>query len=443
MSTRITYASLQHNTWVYRRTYPRHLQPLLGSSLKQSLKTTDARVAKARVEELNATFAKVVSEAEASLTANNQTTTPANAPTSTPATTPDTLQLHVTRPRYTRVLLQGDKTVAEMAKTYLEEQSQRLRPGSYKSVRFAMDLLTSHLGPIPLNALTQAQGREVLSLIRRLSPNIRKYRVAWGQPLTQLARLSGELESQTLTAKTQGRIWEQMTALIDWSVRQGELSANPWEKLSLLATERSETTPHAVLTDEQVGLLLQTVSRQSQVYGALLFGLLAGLRSGEICGLTWGDIRSKGNLGRFVCVRPNQHRPLKSKAAEREVPLHPTLEAYLDRRSPASSLSTTDTPEDRLFPRLTVDRVVKAYAKLRTQHPTLQGTVFHSTRKWFVTQCERTGTPEHFTATLVGHASARSANRLTYGLYSGGISDEQKRRIIDGVRLPVPTGAEE
>ena len=443
MSTRIMYASLQHNTWVYRRTYPRHLQPLLGSSLKQSLKTTDARVAKARVEELNATFAKVVSEAEASLTANNQTTTPANAPTSTPATTPDTLQLHVTRPRYTRVLLQGDKTVAEMAKTYLEEQSQRLRPGSYKSVRFAMDLLISQLGSIPLNALTQAQGREVLSLIRRLSPNIRKYRVAWGQPLTQLARLSGELESQTLTAKTQGRIWEQMTALIDWSVRQGELSANPWEKLTLLVPERSETKPHAVLTDEQVGLLLQTVSRQSQVYGALLFGLLAGLRSGEICGLTWGDIRSKGNLGRFVCVRPNQHRPLKSKAAEREVPLHPTLEAYLDRRSPASSLSTTDTPEDRLFPRLTVDRVVKAYAKLRTQHPTLQGTVFHSTRKWFVTQCERTGTPEHFTATLVGHASARSANRLTYGLYSGGISDEQKRRIIDGVRLPVPTGAEE
>ena len=439
MSTRITYASLQHNTWVYRRTYPRHLQHLLGSSLKQSLKTTDARVAKARVEELNATFAKVVSEAEASLTANNQTTSPTNAP----AITPDTLQLHVTRPRYTRVLLQGDKTVAEMAKAYLEEQSQRLRPGSYKSVRFAMELLTSHLGSTSLNALTLAQGREVLALISRLSPNIRKYRVAWGQPLIQLARLSGELESQTLTTKTQGRIWEQMTALIDWSVRQGELSANPWEKLSLLATERSETTPHAVLTDEQVGLLLQTVSRQSQVYGALLFGLLAGLRSGEICGLTGGDIHRKRNLGRFVCVRPNLHRPLKSKAAEREVPLHPTLEAYLDRRSPASSLSTTDTPEDRLFPRLTVDRVVKAYAKLRTQHPTLQGTVFHSTRKWFVTQCERTGTPEHFTATLVGHASARSANRLTYGLYSGGISDEQKRRIIDGVRLPVPTGAEE
>ena len=39
--------------------------------------------------------------------------------------------------------------------------------------------------------------------------------------------------------------------------------------------------------------------------------------------------------------------------------------------------------------------------------------------------------PEHFTASLVGHQSARSENRLTYSIYSAGISDEQKRGIID------------
>ena len=52
------------------------------------------------------------------------------------------------------------------------------------------------------------------------------------------------------------------------------------------------------------------------------------------------------------------------------------------------------------------------------------------------TYCIETGTPEHFTASLVGHHSARSANKLTYGLYSVGISDAQKREIVDGVRLP-------
>ena len=68
------------------------------------------------------------------------------------------------------------------------------------------------------------------------------------------------------------------------------------------------------------------------------------------------------------------------------------------------------------------------------------GTVFHSTRKWFITQCERAGVPEHFTASLVGHHSARSANKLTYGLYSAGISDAQKREIVDGLRMPVAEG---
>jgi len=37
----------------------------------------------------------------------------------------------------------------------------------------------------------------------------------------------------------------------------------------------------------------------------------------------------------------------------------------------------------------------------------------------------------------VGHHTARSANKLTYALYSAGISDAQKRGIVDGIRLPV------
>ena len=170
------------------------------------------------------------------------------------------------------------------------------------------------------------------------------------------------------------------------------------------------------------------LSRKDWVlHNILLFCLLTGLRSGEACGLLAEDLVSKGNLGRFVRVAPNDIRQLKSKAAQREVPLHSILETLLD-----TALPTTG----RLFPTMTVDKVVKRYAFLRRQLPELKVTVFHSTRKWFITQCERTGTPEHFTASIVGHQSARSENKLTYGLYSAGISDEQKREIVDKVRLP-------
>jgi hypothetical protein len=65
MSADIKYAYKRHNTWVYRRTYPKALQPILGSSLKQSLRTADAKQAKARVAELNQTFTNLVKEAQA------------------------------------------------------------------------------------------------------------------------------------------------------------------------------------------------------------------------------------------------------------------------------------------------------------------------------------------------------------------------------------------
>ena len=313
----------------------------------------------------------------------------------------------------------------DLAAAYLSYQSERLRPGSYKAVRFASELLVSHLGGAKAGDITQAQGREVLSLITQLSPNVRKYSKGQSATLIQLATLSAELEpGHTLAPQTQARIWKHMQQVLDWCVEQGELTTNPWEHLTI--REKPEVYPHKVLTDEQVVTLLQAKDRV--LSSALLFGLLTGMRSGEICGLMASDITCKGNLGRFIKIQPNEHRQLKSKAAEREVPLHQVLEQLLDTSLPSKC---------RLFPTLSVDKVVKAYAKLRIIHPTLMGTVFHSTRKWFITQCERTGVPEHYTATLVGHHTARSTNKLTYALYSAGISDAQKRDIIDGIRLPV------
>ena len=418
MSPQIKYAYKRHNTWIYRRTYPKALQPILGSALKQSLKTSDATQAKLRVAELNQTFTTLIKEAQAHAAATPLTVTPPDIPTAAQAP-----RLGVTRPRYQRARLVGDGLVAELAQAYLTEASERLRPGSYKSVRFALSLLTSHLGKEQVGALTQAQGREVLGYITQLSPNVRKYKEGKEAGLAELAALSQEQESTKLAPQTQARILKQMSQFLDWCVGEGELGANPWAALKV--KDKPEVHPHGMLTDAQVSILLSAKDRV--LHSALLFGLLTGMRSGEICGLMAEDVTVKGNLGRFISIKPNRVRLLKSKAAEREVPLHGVLEQMLDTALPTSG---------RLFPQLSVDRVVKRYAYLRRRHPELSGTVFHSTRKWFITQCERTGVPEHFTASLVGHHSARSANKLTYGLYSAGISDDQKREIVDGVRLP-------
>ena len=121
-----------------------------------------------------------------------------------------------------------------------------------------------------------------------------------------------------------------MSQFLDWCVGEGELGANPWEALKV--KDRPEVHPHGMLTDEQVSVLLAAKDRV--LHSALLFGLLTGMRSGEICGLMAEDITAKGNLGRFVSIRPNAVRLLKSKAAEREVPLHGILEQLLDTALP-------------------------------------------------------------------------------------------------------------
>ncbi len=159
----------------------------------------------------------------------------------------------------------------------------------------------------------------------------------------------------------------------------------------------------------------------------LLVCLLSGMRAGEAAGLLREDLVPKGNLGQFFFLRPNQLRLLKTDAAERLVPVHSALEQVL------SGLPITGP----LFPDLKVNDITKRFAKIRqVLGIDRQGLVFHSTRKWFITQCERTGVPEHFTASIVGHKSARSGNGITYSIYSAGISDEQKRSIVDRIRLP-------
>jgi len=145
------------------------LQDILGSSLKRSLHTADAKVAAKRVAELNTTFDAIVQEAEAKLADAAQSGEPP--------------QLAVAVPRYQRARLLGEQQVQEVAAVYLAEASNRLRPGSYKSVRFALDLLTSHLGDRKLGDLNYTLGKEVLGYVGRLSPNIRKYSDAQGASL--------------------------------------------------------------------------------------------------------------------------------------------------------------------------------------------------------------------------------------------------------------------
>lgn len=432
MSAQIKYAYLKGHTWLYRRNYPKDVALALGQqALKRSLKTGDASTARVRAAELNARYetllAQVRSRAEGALSA------PECAPgwSEVPETALERLRTTlehsgavIVRPEFNRLTSPEKILIRSASRVYINRRSNELRPGGFKSIRYSVGLFSSRYGERSLCSLTRVDGREFLGLIAQLSPLIGKSERTRGLSLDQLIVYS-EASTTKITVRTQRRIWSQVCHFLDWCVYEGHLETNPFK--TVLFDQKIRPKPYAVPTDEEVVCMLK--ANDPDLHPAMLTCLLTGMRAGEAAGLLREDLVTNGNLGTFIHIRPNDLRLLKTDAAERLVPAHPVLDG-LFRDLPASG---------PLFPDLTVDFITKRFAKLRRRLKLERpGLVFHSTRKWFITQCERTGVPEHFTASLVGHKSARSENGITYGIYSAGISDEQKRNIVDQIRLPVP-----
>ena len=427
MSAQIKYAYLKGHTWLYRRNYPKDVAMVLGQqALKQSLKTGSTNTARLRAAEINVRFETIVSQvresAEETLTAApgwEEDTQGALAHLRATLELSGALSggtgFQVIKPR-------AKLLIRDQSRVYLGRRSNELRPSGFKSVRYSVGLFASKYGDQTLCSLSRAEGREFLNLITQLSPVIGKSEKTRGLSLDQLVAFSS-FGSARIKTRTQKRIWAQVNHFLDWVVYEGHLEQNPFRTVPF--DQKIKPQPYAVPTDDEVVQLLQT--KDDDLRPVMLTCLLSGMRAGEAAGLLREDLVNKGNLGWFVHVRPNELRLLKTDSAERLVPLHPVLED-LFRSRPS---------EGALFPDLTVDRVTKRFAALRKARKLERpGLVFHSTRKWFITQCERTGVPEHFTASIVGHKSARSENGITYGIYSAGISDEQKRSIMDQIRLP-------
>jgi len=421
MSARIKYAYLKDQTWMFRRNYPEAVALLLGSrALKRSLKTGDLRTAQARAVEVNAVYERRVQGALEGVTLDS----------SSPSAWADPSKALLTHLRGTLAAsgsVAFDQPVAEpvvlgeLCRRYLTRRRRELRPSGFKSVRYSVELFWSRYGALDVRALGREQGKEFLLKVSQLSPLLGKSPATHGLSLDGAVRWSAG-RTRRITAKTQRRIWSQVNTFLDWVVYEGQLDQNPFRTVRF--DQKVRQVHYAVPTNDEVIAMLAV---DSPIRTLLTVCLLSGMRSGEAVGMNREELVQKGNAGWFFHVQPNDQRELKTDAAERLVPVHSSLLPLLERLP----------RQGPLFPTLDVNTVTKRFSDLRDRLGLHRDQlVFHSTRKWFITQCERTGVPEHWTASLVGHASARSENGLTYSIYSSGISDEQRRAIVDQIRLP-------
>lgn len=215
-----------------------------------------------------------------------------------------------------------------------------------------------------------------------------------------------------------------------WLVRRGVTEANPWSGQGIAKTERrdADDAGKRPFTAEEVTRLL-TGPADRELMDAMLIAVLSGMRVSEIGRLTVGTCQDS-----TFTIRKG-----KSKSALRLVPIHSSLAPIVAR------LVEGKQPNDSLLT-LSAIEISKRFIRYRraigvddTSPGARQSAIdFHSWRRWFTTECERAGIPENVVDAVTGHAGRVG---MSYGLYSGGPSLEQRRTCVESVHLPtgVPT----
>ncbi len=239
MSIRIQYAYLKQQTYLYRRNYPADLQPMLGSAFKQSLKTGDARLAKARAAEVNAKYEEIVTKARAGVV------------TSRPE------PVRVVPTVFAPVVVIGRTTVRSLAKDYLNKRSNDMKPGGYKSVRYAMGLFVSAVGDRPIGQLGREDAATFVRKVAALPKHAGKSEKVHGYGLDQLVKVS---DGETILPQTQKRIVTQVAAFVDWAMYNGEVAANPFSTVRVEG--KTKVNSYVAPTNDEVALLLALNDRR-------------------------------------------------------------------------------------------------------------------------------------------------------------------------------------
>jgi integrase len=251
-------------------------------------------------------------------------------------------------------------------------------------------------------------------------------------------RVASAFKSKALVAaglnpKTANKIMSGLRSYWTWLGRQGHASLNPWLGKSLPKLEVPSDEKERAFTDNETQLLFSGTPDQT-LSDAMMISALSGMRLDEIFQLKvkhciQGVFKvSHGTIG-------------KTKAAERRVPIHSGLKAIIKRLSAGRDgddyLMAEDSSGWGKSRSMAVSKRFITYRKGRGVDEVIEGkrrslVNFHSFRRWFITKADQAGCRKEDIERVVGH----KVQGMSLGLYSGGITLEQARVVVESVALP-------
>lgn len=232
------------------------------------------------------------------------------------------------------------------------------------------------------------------------------------------------------------RLWS-LSSLWRFLIRKGHVETNVWLGHGVNAGGRSsrDKTPERPFTPAEVRALL-TGPAEPVMRDLMHMAFCSGARLEELALLKVGDIDARD---RTMAI----HADPKSAASRRVVPISgavwPIVAARIEGRGGDAFLlpELGPAPPEGRQRSMAISKAFRWYResvgvddKRDGQRRSLVN--FHSFRRTFVTMAEQAGIPETTIRSVIGHKRAG----MTFGLYSGGPSLEQRRACVESVRLP-------
>lgn len=246
------------------------------------------------------------------------------------------------------------------------------------------------------------------------------------------------LERKGLAPRTAKKYVSRLKIYFEYVLSQQVITDNPWEKGKVHMPTAKNSDKERSFTETEAAKLLMGDCSQA-LKDAMMIAALTGARLDAVVDLRADDI-IEGKCFRF--------KPQKREPGVRFVPIHPELMNIVERRLEGKEGTDSLFPEypipsnperERSFAaskafttyrrKLGVDEVIDGKRRSRVN--------FHSWRRWFITKCERAGTPDPLIAAIVGH----TRKGMTLGHYSEGPEMIAARKAIRKVKLPPLDGS--
>ena len=236
--------------------------------------------------------------------------------------------------------------------------------------------------------------------------------------------IDAETRSQSSVSKTKtflSKYWKylQQRDYVDSDLK-------PFTDIELPRTLKPRQQREAYTDDEVDQILEHLHLKQDNALTAITtLAMYTGARISELAGLRVDNVVTVDGI---TCLKIDD---AKTKAGNRSVPVHPEIQELVQTLIANSTDSylvsgvKSKGGKDRR-----ADVLGKRYGRLVRNDCQLPPTkVFHCFRNTIATKLESAGVPENVAADIVGHDKAT----MTYGLYSGGTSTQQKFDAVKSI----------